>query len=164
MVNYSLINRANPRDKDASKKTYAIAQYAGVMNLEKFASHIATHGCVYSEADIIAILKMAVNCMREQLLNGQKIKLGDLGSFYLSLSSKGTLTAEDFDPTIHVKAVNVNWERGPKFRGLKDEAEFNLVAGRAVQKKVLAALKSGETTVTLVDEKEDEGDEVIPDA
>lgn len=36
MVNYSLINRANPRDKDASKKTYAIAQYTGVMNLEKF--------------------------------------------------------------------------------------------------------------------------------
>ena len=163
MVNYSLINRANPRDKDASKKTYAIAQYAGVMNLEKFASHIATHGCVYSEADIIAILKMAVNCMREQLLAGQKIKLGDLGSFYLSLSSKGTLTAEDFNPDIHVKAVNVNWERGSKFRGLKDEAEFNLVAGRAVQKKVLAALKSGETTVNLVDPEEG-GDEVIPDA
>ena len=162
MVNYSLINRANPRDKDASKKTYAIAQYAGVMDLEKFASHIATHGCVYSEADIIAILKMAVNCMREQLLAGQKIKLGDLGSFYLSLASKGTLTAEDFNPDIHVKAVNVNWERGRKFRGLKDEAEFNLVAGRAVQKKVLAALKSGETTVNLVDEEQEE--DVIPDA
>lgn len=157
MVNYSLINRANPRDKDASKKTYAIAQYTGVMNLEKFASHIATHGCVYSEADIIAILKMAVNCMREQLLNGQKIKLGDLGSFYLSLSSEGTLTAEDYNPVIHVKAVNVNWERGFKFRGLKEEAEFNLVAGRAVQKKVLAALKKGENSVDFTDEEEPEG-------
>ena len=156
MVNYSLINRANPRDKDASKKTYAIAQYAGVMDLEKFASHIATHGCVYSEADIIAILKMAVNCMREQLLAGQKIKLGDLGSFYLSLASKGTLTAEDFNPDIHVKAVNVNWERGVGFLNLKEEAEFNLVTIRAYQKALLSAVKNGETTVNLLEDKENE--------
>lgn len=95
--------------------------------------------------------------MREQLLNGQKIKFGDLGSFYLSLSSEGTLTAEDYNPAIHVKAVNVNWERGLKFRGLKEETEFNLVAGRAVQKKVLAALKKGENSVDFTDEEEPEG-------
>lgn len=162
MVNYSLINRANPRDKDASKKTYAIAQYTEVMDLEAFAQHIATHGCVYSEADILAILNMAVNCLREMLLGGKKVKLGELGSFYISLSSEGTLVAADYDPSIHVKAVNVNWERGRKFRGLKEEAVFNLVAGREVQRKVLAAVKNGDTTVNLVDPEEE--DEVIPDA
>lgn len=160
MVNYSLINRANPRDKDASKKTYAIAQYTSVMNLEDFARHIATHGCVYSEADILAILNLAVSCMREQLLAGQKVKLGELGSFYISLSSEGTLTPDEFNPAIHVKAVNVNWERGRKFRGLKDETVFNLVAGREVQKKVLAAVKKGETTVNLVDTEEEENEGV----
>ena len=63
------------------KKAYASAQYAEVMDINRFAEHIASHGCVYKRADIVAILTMAVDCMREQLLAGQKIQLGDLGGF-----------------------------------------------------------------------------------
>ena len=54
--------------KTEVQKAYAIAQYSEVMNIEKFARHISTHGCVYSRADISAILYLAVDCMREQLL------------------------------------------------------------------------------------------------
>ena len=32
---------------------------------------------------------MTVDCMREQLLEGKKIRLGDLGDFSILLSSKG---------------------------------------------------------------------------
>ena len=70
------------------QNAYAIAQYADVMTIEKFAKHISTHGCVYSRADISAILYMAVDCMREQLLEDKKIRLGDLGDFSVSLQSK----------------------------------------------------------------------------
>ena len=79
MVNYSIVMRSNPMDVDAAKKAYASAQYAEVMDINRFAEHIASHGCVYKRADIVAILTMAVDCMREQLLGGQKIQLGDLG-------------------------------------------------------------------------------------
>ena len=34
------------------QKAFAVAQYSEVMNIEKFAKHISTHGCVYSRADI----------------------------------------------------------------------------------------------------------------
>ncbi len=81
MVNYSIVMRSNPMDVDAAKKAYASAQYAEVMDINRFAEHIASHGCVYKRADIVAILTMAVDCMREQLLAGQKIQLGDLGGF-----------------------------------------------------------------------------------
>ena len=54
----------------------------------------------------------------------------------------------------HVKSVNVNWERGLSFLNLKENAEFNLVAIRAVQKKVLKAVKNGDTTINLVEEEE----------
>ena len=47
---------------------FATAQYTEVMSIEKFARHIADHGTTYSRADIMAILYMAVDCMREQLL------------------------------------------------------------------------------------------------
>ena len=75
MINYSISLRANPSDQDAPKKAYANAQYSQVMTLDKFCYHIASHGCVYSRADIQAILILAVDCLREQLLNGQQIQL-----------------------------------------------------------------------------------------
>lgn len=59
MINYSTCMRGNPTDKDAAKKAYANAQYSQVMTLDKFCYHIASHGCVYSRADIQAILILA---------------------------------------------------------------------------------------------------------
>ena len=90
MVNYSIVMRSNPMDADAAKKAYASAQYSEVMDINRFAEHIASHGCVYKRADIVAILTMAVDCMREQLLGGQKIQLGDLGDFSISINSIGS--------------------------------------------------------------------------
>ena len=97
---------------------------------------------------------MAVDCLREMLLNGYKVQLGDLGAFYVSLTSQGTPTAIDFNPVHHVKSVNVNWEAGVDFENLKEAAEFNLVAIRSVQKKVLKAVKNGETVINLIDDPE----------
>lgn len=131
------------------RKTYAQAQYNEVMNLQAFAKHISTHGCVYSRADIVAILTMAVDCMREQLLAGQKIQLGDLGNFYLTLTSTGAENAQKFNASVHIKGVNVIWERGAEFLNLLNEADFNLVASRSAQRAVIKALKAGETIVDL---------------
>ena len=101
----SSINQAknegkNPDPKDLElvktekQNAFAISQYTDIMTIEKFAKHITSHGSVYSRADISAILYIAVDCMREMLLEGKKIRLGDLGDFSLLLTSKG---AEDAD-------------------------------------------------------------------
>ena len=159
MIDYSVSARMNPMEKSAPPRYYASAQTNEVMNLDDFAKHIATHGCVYKRADIAAVLTMAVDCLREMMLNGVKVQLGDLGNFYVSFSSEGAMTAKEFNPLIHVKSVNVNWERGIAFENLKKDTEFNQVAIRAVQKKVLKAVKNGETTVVLVDETNESEDE-----
>lgn len=130
------------------QNAFAIAQYTEVMTIEKFARHIATHGCVYSRADISAILYLAVDCMREQLLEGKKIRLGDLGDFSISLTSKGAETADKFTAQ-NITAVNVVWDAGSEFKNLLADAEFNLVASRSAQAAVLKAIKAGETKVDL---------------
>ena len=187
MINYSIvmrsvnanlfdINQAKSRIKAAEKagqtpspedvalvatekqNAFAIAQYADVMTIEKFAKHIATHGCVYSRADISAILYMAVDCMREQLLEGKKIRLGDLGDFSVSLQSKGAESADKFSAQ-NITAVNVNWECGSEFKNLLTDAEFNLVASRSAQAAVLKAIKAGETVVDLNNPEADGGND-----
>ena len=139
------------------QRAYAIAQYADVMTIEKFAKHISTHGCAYSRADICAILYMAVDCMREQLLEGKKIRLGDLGDFSVSLTSKGAENAKAFT-TQNITGVNVVWECGQEFKNLLADAEFNLVASRSAQAAVLKAVKAGSTTVDLTGDNDGDND------
>ena len=187
MINYSIvmrpvnanlieINQAKSRIKAAQAKgetpnaddvalvktevlhAFAVAQYAEVMTIEKFARHIATHGCVYSRADISAILYLAVDCMREMLLEGRKIRLGDLGDFSVSLSSKGAETAKKFNAD-NITAVNVVWDCGQEFKNLLANAEFNLVASRATQAAVLKAIKSGSSVVDLNGTDDPSGDD-----
>ena len=112
MIDYSVSARPNPRDREAAPKYYASPQVSENVSMGEFCKHIASHGSVYSRADIQSVLTQAVDCMREMLLDGKKIMLGDLGEFNIGLSSKGTETAEDFNPLHHIKAVRVNWTPG----------------------------------------------------
>ena len=134
--------------KTQKQNTFAISQYTDVMTIEKFAKHITSHGSVYSRADISAILYMAVDCMREMLLEGKKIRLGDLGDFSLLLSSKGAETADKFTAQ-NITNVKVQWEPGQQFKNLLDDAEFNLVASRSAQAAVIKAIREGKTNVDL---------------
>ena len=155
----SRINQAKKDGKEPDKKdtdlvktekqnAFAISQYTDVMTIEKFAKHITSHGSVYSRADISAILYMAVDCMREMLLEGKKIRLGDLGDFSILLGSKGAETANKFTAQ-NITNVKVQWEPGQQFKNLLDDAEFNLVASRSAQAAVIKAIKEGKTNVDL---------------
>ena len=155
----SRINQAKKDGKEPDKKdtdlvktekqnAFAISQYTDVMTIEKFAKHITSHGSVYSRADISAILYMAVDCMREMLLEGKKIRLGDLGDFSLLLGSKGAETADKFTAQ-NITNVKVQWEPGQQFKNLLEDAEFNLVASRSAQAAVIKAIREGKTNVDL---------------
>ena len=91
---------------------------------------------------------MAVDCMREMLLEGKKIRLGDLGDFSLLLASKGAETADKFTAQ-NITNVKVQWDPGQQFKNLLDDAEFNLVASRSAQAAVIKAIKEGKTNVDL---------------
>lgn len=137
MINYSLALRSNPMNKEAAKRVYAVAQYSEIMELDEFAKHISSHGCVYSRADIQATLTLAVDCIRELLLKGQRIRLGKLGTFAVSLNSKGADSPEDFNTLTHIRSVNVKFTPGKDFGEMKGDATFNRVLGREDQAKAI---------------------------
>ena len=86
--------------------------------------------------------------MREQLLEGKKIRLGDLGDFSILLSSKGAEDADKFTAQ-NITDVKVLWEPGAEFKNLLADAEFNLVASRSAQAAVIKAIKAGKANVDL---------------
>ena len=86
--------------------------------------------------------------MREQLLEGRKIRLGDLGDFSVTINSIGAASADKFTAQ-NIIGVNVVWDPGKDFKTLFNDAEFNLVASRSVQAAVLKALKANQGVVDI---------------
>lgn len=141
MINFSTVLRSNPINPDAAKKAYATAQVNETISLPRFAQHISEHHSKYGKGDIYAVLIEMVTCMREQLLLGNKIQLGDMGSFYVSLACKGADSLEDFTAN-NIKKVNVNWERGDDFKNLLNDATFEEVGTRKEQADLLKDKKA----------------------
>ena len=140
MINYSIaIQSTKPGTKKAEiteTKAYGVAQVAEVIDINAFAKHIANHGCVYSKGDIVGLLTIAVGCLRELMLEGKRVKLGDLGDFQPRLRTEGAETTEDF---------NVSWTPGKEFENLRGEATFQLVPSRKMAADAIEVIKNTDT-------------------
>lgn len=150
MINFSLSMRAvDPSKQDGPKRAYPNAQASKVVQLDEFSTHIAKHGSAYHRSDINAVLTRSVDCLREMLLDGYKVALGDLGNFYVRLESKGAPSIAEFNASAHITGVKVYWEPGTLFTDLINEAEFVNVATRRAQDATLKAERAGQTTVDI---------------
>ena len=138
----------NPTVENAVEKAYAKNQVSEIWTLEKFAKHISDHNGVYSRGTVKGVISDMCECLVEQLLNGNKIQLGELGTFGISISSVGADSIEKFTAR-NIKAVNILFAPGVDFENLLGRAKFNLVASRTAQAATLKAEKAGETTVDL---------------
>lgn len=153
MINYSVSKRKVMGQENGVERAYACAQSDNVMDIEKFAEHIASHGSIYSEDIIEGVLKKAVKCMVEKLKEGYKINLGAMGTYYVTIVNKGWQSLpeqpKDFNPSIHIEGLKVVWERSEKMLRIGDDAQYNPVATRAAQAATLKAEKDGQSTVDL---------------
>lgn len=148
MIDYSVYLQPSPQDETAAPKAYAKAQMRENMSFSDFVNHIASHNGVFSRGTVKGVLSDAVSCLVEQLLEGKKVQLGELGNFWISLTSNGAETMESFS-TSNIKEVNIIFTPGGDFQNLRSRATFNVVASRVAQAATLKAEKSGGTVVDL---------------
>lgn len=148
MIDYSVYMQPNPMDETAAPKAYAKAQMHELMTFEKFIDHIANHNGVFTRGTVRGVVVDMCECLVEMLLEGKKVLLGELGSFWVSLTSEGAATMEEFTAS-KIKAVNIIFTPGSDFENLIGNAEFNLVASRVAQAATLKTEKSGGSTVDL---------------
>ena len=148
MINYSVYMMQSPFSKDDTPKAYARNQVSEVWTLEKFAKHIADHNGVFSRGTVKGVLSDMCECLVEQLLNGNKIQLGELGTFGISINSEGAESIDKFTSK-NIKEVKIIFTPGADFENMIGRADFNMVASRAAQQATLKAEKAGEDTVDL---------------
>lgn len=148
MIDYSVYMQSNQMDETAAPKAYAKAQMREIMTFAKFVNHIAQHNGVFSRGTVKGVLSDACSCIVEQLLEGKKVQLGELGSFWISLTSTGAESMESFSAN-QIKTVNIVFTPGEDFENLRSKADFNLVASRVAQNATLKTEKAGGTVVDL---------------
>ena len=134
-------------NKEEAPKAYARAQVKEVMTFRKFVDHIAEHGG-HKRGQVKGVLSDTCSCLVEQLLEGKKVLLDELGDFWISLTCEGAESCDKFTAK-NITGVNIVFTPGVDFENLIDRAEFNLVASRVAQAATVKAEKMGSDTVDL---------------
>lgn len=147
MINYSVYMMRNPLKPNLPEKAYAKAQVKEVMSFHDFVAHIAEHGG-YKRGQVKGVLSDMCSCLVEQLLEGKKVMLDELGNFWLSISSEGAESCETFTSK-NITAVNIIFTPGTDFENLIGRTAFNPVASRSLQMAALKAEKKGENVIDI---------------
>ena len=150
MINYSICimskKPGTPKSGYTSAGTaaYGSAQIDEVLDLDAFCQHISDHNSPFSKGTVKGVLTDAVSCLREQMLAGNKVNLGDLGSFYVELSTEAADATDEFT-SANIKAVNVRWLPGKEFKDLRKDADFQVVPSRKAQADAIEVIRNEET-------------------
>ena len=128
-VTYSVSPRINPRDKDATPKFYGHVQASGDVNLREMAERIQ-QTCTVHKSDVFAVLVALEDTITDALKGGEIVRLGDLGTLQIGISSKGALTEDDYDESLITKA-RINFRPGSALAGILSNLSFSKVKVRS---------------------------------
>lgn len=87
-VKYNVIQKAYPGDPTEPKKFYANSIADGEVSLRNLSKEIAQTSSI-SESDVYATLIDLAKMLSKHLSDGKIVRLGDFGSFQISISSEG---------------------------------------------------------------------------
>lgn len=125
VVTYSVAPRPNPREKDEAPKYYGTAVSTGKVDLEEMAEQISKR-CTVKVADVMGVIKAFEDQFRNALLNGEIVDLDGIGRFRVTLTGKGALTEEDYDPSM-IEGVYVRFHPAKKLREVLAKVKFGKV-------------------------------------
>ena len=108
-----------------AKKFYASPVHGREISFDDLTRAIEKTSTV-NGADIRAVLYAMVEESVNGLSDGRIIRLGDLGSFRITLSSEGKSSAEEVTPT-SVKRTGVVFTPGKRLREMLESAKFKKV-------------------------------------
>ena len=97
----------NPQST-AYGKTYGRILHTETLTTNEFANHISSHGSPFDRATIVGVLTAACDCLVELALDSKKVRLGDLGTFYMSAESTGEVNAGNFSDD-NIKKVHLRF-------------------------------------------------------
>ncbi len=126
MINFNLKERVNPQAPAEPRNYYAFAQNQGAVNLRQLSTRISRESTI-SMMDTMAVLEGLLQVIPDLLSDGKIVRLGDLGTFRLTISSNGVEDPDDFNNSM-IKGVNLKFRPGAIFRDQLNNVKFTKVS------------------------------------
>ena len=86
---------------------YARVVQDRTVEFEDFVTHMSQHNTPFSRGVIHGVLTDMLDCLKELVLDGKSVRLGDLGLFSVGISAKPAPTLEEWTPDL-VRNVHLN--------------------------------------------------------
>ncbi|WP_312769583.1 HU family DNA-binding protein [Epilithonimonas sp.] len=122
-IQYKLYKKPEPGVAGGgNKKWYANAFLNQEVSIDDLVAKIEKFS-TFSEADIRGVLIAMENVVKEEICNGNIVRLDVLGSFYPSLSSEGVEDEKDFTAA-NVKNVKIIYRPGKRITKALSQVDF----------------------------------------
>ncbi len=95
MIELYLSKVTESSETETAGKTYARVNYKQTLSVSDMARHMAEHNTVFSEGSILGVLTDFVKCVREQVLNGNTVKIDNLAIFKATVEANALETYYD---------------------------------------------------------------------
>ena len=125
-IKYRVIERGEPGVAGGgTKKFYANTVTQGELDIEELTERIEKISTV-SGADIRAVLYSLVDVIPTELDQGRIVRLGDVGSMRVSISSRGEATAEEVS-SASIRGGKIIFSPGRKLKRMLNNLEYSKV-------------------------------------
>ena len=95
MIELYLSKVTETSESEQAGKLYARVSYKQTLGVQEMAKHMAEHNTAFSEGLITGILIDFVKCVREQVLNGNTVKIDNLAIFKATVEANALETYYD---------------------------------------------------------------------
>jgi predicted histone-like DNA-binding protein len=121
-IKFKSVQKVNPQDITAPRKFYAKATNASITDLSELAELVAFNSSM-SKTDCYAVLMGLETFVIRELERGRNVRLGELGTYKVSLNSEGRDTEEEVD-SFTIKKARINFTPGAGFKKMLKHLEY----------------------------------------
>ena len=124
-VNYTVVPKINPRDRESEAKFYGNVKSSGDINIREMAERIQG-SCTVTKADVYAVLVALEDVISESIQKGEIVRLMDIGTFRVGISTKGALKEEEFSESL-IKKTRILFRPGSVLQNALAQINFTKV-------------------------------------
>ena len=125
-VNYKAVPKRNPSKQDEAPKFYAQVISSGDVSQRQLAKQVSAISTI-STPDTMAVIEAFLEVIPKALADGKIVRLGDFGSFSLSVNSEGAVDAKSLTQN-QIKKVAVRFRPGKEFSNVTNAVQFTKVS------------------------------------
>ena len=142
-VTYTVVPKINPRDRETDPKYYGNVKSSGDINIREMAERIQG-SCTVTKADVYAVLVALEDVISESIQKGEIVRLMDIGTLRVGISTKGALKEEDFNEAL-IKKARILFRPGSVLQNALSNINFTKVK-RVVEDEEETTDSTGEET------------------